>query len=331
MTSRELIRRVLERDRPPRVGLTYSAYEGRARVNDVAGLGPAADPSSPATGWQADGAGGETMVCEWGCLWRRLIGKTVGGEVIEPALKSWADLESYRLPTLDDPARYAHGERVREQQADRYLLGTLHGCAFNYARYLRGMGQYLLDCAAEPESIRRLNRLLCDLAMRQADVYAELGADGVFFCEDWGTEDRLLVSPAMWQHLFRPDFERLIDHVHRRGLTFWIHSCGYIKDIVPPLAELGADVLQLDQPELSGLEFLAEQPVTYWCPVDIQQVVPTGDQAAIEARARAMLRTLGGRGGGLIAKDYPDNASIGCQPLWQHWGYEVFRQEGVYA
>ena len=34
------------------------------------------------------------------------------------------------------------------------------------------------------------------------------------------------------------------------------------------------------------------------------------------------------RGGGFIGKDYPDNPSIGVDPLWQHWAYEVWVAEG---
>lgn len=333
MTSREIIRRVLERDHPPRIGLAFNEFEGQPRINDLASTGPAPDPEAPGHDWQPDGAGGEVRRDEWGLLWRRIPGRTTQGEVIEPPLKTWADLDTYRLPSLDNPARYEKCAQVREEHPDQYLLGHIVACAFNMARYLRRLEQYLLDCAAEPEQVKRLNRLINDLACRQIDLYAQAGADGVMFAEDWGTEDRLLVSPRMWDEIFRPDFERLLNHAHRQGLTVWMHSCGYIKDIIPRLADLGMDVLQLDQPELSGLEFLAEygDRLTYWCPVDIQKVLPTGNKRLIQSRAREMIRLLGGRGGGFIGGMYGDPKSIGVDPLWQHWAYEVFVAEGKYA
>lgn len=332
MTSREIIRRVLEYHRPERIGLTYSTYNSQPRINDCVGCGPASDPNSEATPWEDDGSGGETHVDEWGCLWRRLKGKTVGGEVQVAPIQTWEDLDAYQPPSLDDPARYQHLEEVRERHVDRYLLGSIAACAFNQARYLRRLEQYLLDCAESPEQVRRLNRMVNDLVLAQVEIYADLGADGVFFCEDWGTEDRLLVSPQMWDDLFAEGFQRLIERAHARGLTVWMHSCGYVKDIIPRLVDLGMDVLQFDQPELTGLDFLSEFSgrVTYWCPIDIQRILPTGDKTLIENRAREMLKKLGGRGGGFIAKDYPDNHSIGVDPLWQHWGYEVFVQEGRY-
>jgi hypothetical protein len=313
------------------MGLSFSDYQGQPRIKDTAGAGYAPDPAFADVTWQDDGQGGETLTDEWGLLWRRITGRSSRGEVIGAPLETWADLDSYRLPTLDDPARYEPAARAREEHPDQYLLGGIVGCSFNQARYLRRMDQYLLDCAAEPEQVRRLNRMVNDIAVAQVDIYADLGADGVFFCEDWGIEDRLLVSPRMWESLFRPDFERLIGRAHERGLTVWMHCCGYIRDIIPSLADLGMDVLQLDQPELSGLAFLADygDRLSYWCPVDIQKVLPRGNQAEIESRAREMFRVLGA-GGGFLGMDYGDDRSIGTQPLWQHWVYEVWRREGVY-
>jgi hypothetical protein len=331
VTSRDLIRRVLAHDHPARIGLTFSAFRGEARVCDTVGAGPSADPAFQEKRW-VDDEGGECWNDEWGCTWRRIPGKTLGGESIDAPLRTWADLDTYRLPSLDDPARYEAAARVFEQHPDHYRLGSISACSFNAARYLRRMETYLLDCAAQPEQVMQLNRLVSDLVLREVDRYAEIGADGVFFCEDWGTQDRLLVSPAMWRAMFRPDFGRLLTHAHARGLTVWMHSCGCIADIVPDLVDLGMDVLQFDQPDLHGIDHLAEfhDRVTFWCPVDIQKTLQSGRETTIRAKAREMVDRLG-RGGGLIAKDYPDDFSLGTDPLWQHWAYEEFLTVGTFA
>ena len=330
MTSREIIRRVLEFDSPPRIGFTYSDFDGQPRLRDTVGVGPAADPSFEERRW-LDDEGGEQWTDEWGCTWRRIVGRTKGGEVVDPPIKTWDDLETYRPATLDDPSRYERGPEVREKYPDKYMLGSLPGCCFNRARYLRGFGQYLEDCAAEPEQVRRLNQTISDIVIAQVDIYAEIGCDAVFYCEDWGTQDRLLVSPSMWDEMFRWTFERLLSHAHKRGLRVWMHSCGCMTDIVAPLVEMGMDLFQFDQPEVHGLDYLAQYhgQVTFWFPVDIQKILPTGDERLIRARAREMVEKLG-RGGGLIVKDYGDNHSIGVDPLWQHWGYEAFLEHGVF-
>lgn len=332
MTGREIIQRVLSFDVPERIGMTYSGYNDEARLHDTAGVGPSPDPNFEAKRWDDD-HGGECHNDEWGCVWRRLKDKTLGGEVIDPPIKTWDDLDTYKLPTFDDPTRYEKAAQACEQIKDKYILGSLPGCCFNAARYLRKLENYLYDCAADPDNVNRLNRMVSDLILRQVDIYADIGVDGVSYCEDWGTQKRLLVSPKMWDELFKWTFERLVSHAHAKGLTVWMHSCGYVRDIIPPLIDIGMDLFQFDQPELHDLDWLAQFSgrVTYWFPIDIQKTLQTGDEETIRARAREMVRKLGAKGGGFIAKDYPDNHSIGTDALWQHWGYEEFLEVGRYA
>lgn len=330
MTAREIIRRVLEFDRPPRIGFSYSNFEGKTRLHDVASCGPAPSPDFDENR-REDGIGGELWEDEWGCTWRRLIERTTGGEVVKPAISSRADLERYTPPDLDNPARYEHCYQIRETHQDRYLLGGITGACFNRARYLPTLGTYLEWCAGDPDLVNDINRMVSDIVIAQVDIYAQVGCDGVTFAEDWGTQERLLVSPRMWERMFKWTFERLIERAHGHGMTVWMHSCGYVCDIVGPLVELGMDVFQFDQPELHGIDNLAQYhgQATFWCPVDIQKILPTGDEELIRSRAREMVDKLG-RGGGFIAKDYGDNTSIGVDPLWQHWGYEEFKRVGVF-
>ncbi|HOS92877.1 MAG TPA: hypothetical protein PLQ54_06160, partial [Armatimonadota bacterium] len=113
--------------------------------------------------------------------------------------------------------------------------------------------------------------------------------------------------------------------------TVWMHSCGYVRDIIPDLVGIGVDVFQFDQPDLHTIDFLAQfaDRATFWCPVDIQTTLQSGDEGTIKAKAREMVEKLG-RGGGFIAKDYGDNFSIGVDPLWQHWAYEAFVEAGTF-
>ncbi|MFW6156938.1 MAG: uroporphyrinogen decarboxylase family protein [Armatimonadota bacterium] len=330
MTPREIIRRVIEHDNPPRIGFRFSDYRGRSRLHDMASCGPAGNPDFDPNR-REDGRGGELWEDEWGCTWRRLIDWTKGGEVVEPAISSREDLENYEPPDLDNPARYERCARVVEEHSDRYLLGSITGCCFNRARYLPTFPTYLEWCASDPDLVNDINQMVSDIVIAQVDIYADLGFDGVMYCEDWGTQDRLLVSPPMWERMFRWTFERLLERAHGHGMTVWMHSCGYVKDIIPPLVELGMDVFQFDQQEVHGLDFLGEYSdrTTFWCPVDIQKVMPTGDRELIQSRACEMVEKLG-QNGGFIAKNYGDPASIVVEPEWQQWAYEAFKDCGVF-
>ena len=68
--------------------------------------------------------------------------------------------------------------------------------------------------------------------------------------------------------------------------------------------------------------------MTFWCPVDIQQVLPTGDEEKIEAFAREMVEKLGAFGGGFIAAAYGNIASIGVRREWQEAACRAFVRHG---
>jgi hypothetical protein len=330
MTSREIIRRVVAFDQPPRIGFAFSAHQGEPRRNDFHGGGPAPDPNFREEEWKE----GDYLCTrdEWGNVWAK-VDPRHSGEVIRGVIQSWEDLDRYTPPPLDDPARYAHLQESWTSSPDHYRLGGIPGCAFNVTRYMRGFEQFLLDCAAEPKQVRRLNDLVVDLVSRIVDIYAEVGADGLFFCEDWGTQDMLLMSPDMWRRLFLPGFERLISHAHEHGLTVWMHSCGYVWEIIPDLIAVGLDALQLDQQQNYPVERLAEHfagRITFWCPVDIQKVQQTQHKPTIQAYAKCMRHLLGDQGGGFVCKDYGDWRALGITEDEQQWAYEAFLEVAKY-
>ncbi len=90
---------------------------------------------------------------------------------------------------------------------------------------------------------------------------------------------------------------------------------------------------RFDQPDLHGLDTLASHQergrITFWCPVDIQRTLQTGDEAIIRAKAREMLDKLWQGRGGFIAGYYSDNVSIGLDPAVQQYACDEFRKRGV--
>ncbi|MBM3493456.1 MAG: hypothetical protein FJX72_03910, partial [Armatimonadetes bacterium] len=208
-----------------------------------------------------------------------------------------------------------------------YRVGFLPGFPFAICRYLRKMEVYFQDLVWERANVDRLHARVTDLLEAVIERWAEAGADGIMFCEDWGVQNRLLISPRMWRQVFRPLFARLCGAARSRGMDVIMHSCGYVWDILDDLAECGVSAMQFDQPSIYGLERLSGKlranGMALHAPVDIQQTMPTGDRKRIEEEARSMVELFGGA---FIAKDYGDLHGIGVQPEWDGWAYEVFAE-----
>jgi hypothetical protein len=65
--------------------------------------------------------------------------------------------------------------------------------------------------------------------------------------DDYGTQDRMFMSPKAWRELLKPHLKRVCDAVHSRGVIYEHHSCGYIAPIIPDMIELGIDAVDYIQ------------------------------------------------------------------------------------
>ena len=323
MTPREIVRRTLEFGGPARVARSFDG-------SDFKGAGCKA--RTRATDWQALGDGRWQRTDEWGNTWSR-IDPTSKGEVVRGVLENLSDLDGYTFPDYTHAEDYAEVVQLRVEHGDHWLIGHMPGFAFNIARKMRKLDQYLMDLVTEPDWISTLHDRIDVMLADMIRNFAGAGADSVMFPEDWGTQTQTLISPELWHQEFQPRFATLCGLAHDLGLRVFMHSCGQIRAIVPGLIDAGIDVLQFDQPDLHGIDTLAayqqDSRITFWCPVDIQQVLPRGDERVIRDKARQMLDELWRGRGGFIAGYYGDNVSIGIDPAWQDSACDEFVCSGV--
>ncbi|NOZ21077.1 MAG: hypothetical protein GXP25_08300 [Planctomycetes bacterium] len=292
MTPREIIQKVIHFEGPERIGMTF----GGGRMCDTVHGG-----ITPPPGWsdrRHTEGNMEIWWDEWGNSWHRIVGMSKGGEIREPVLKDWKQLDDLTLPDFADPARYEKAKEGFAAHPDRYRMGGLPGFPFGIMRYMRKMEIFLEDVLLHRDEVEELQRRVIAVIKDAIRNQAKAGADAVFFCEDWGTQERLLVSPRLWCDLFKPGFAELVGEAKANGLEVWMHSCGCVTEIIPELIEVGIKVLQFDQPDLHSVEEMGRNfggKVTFWCPVDIQRTLQTGDRDAIRAGANDRLPRLARR------------------------------------
>ncbi len=323
MTPREIVQRTLDFEGPERVARSFGD-------SDFVGAGHAV--RTRATSWQEAGGVRWERTDEWGNQWGR-VDATSKGEVVRGVLDDLQAAKSYEFPDFSRPDDYEPARQRRAAHPDHWLTGSLPGFAFNIARKLRRLDNYLIDLLDAPDEIHALHDRIDNLLADMIRNFATAGADGVMFAEDWGTQAELMISPELWRREFGPRFERLCGIAHDTGLRVFMHSCGQISAIIPDLLAAGIDLLQFDQPELHGLDTLAsyqqQRRVTFWRPVDIQTTLQSGDERLIRSRASEMLDKLWQGRGGFVAGYYGDNPSIGLEPRWQEAACDEFVRHGM--
>jgi len=301
MTPREIVRRTVRFEGADRIPY-YLPSEYGSDIYEV-NMNPSPDVR-PGTG-----------VDEWGCVWEN-IGICCLGEVKEHPLKDWADWDRLPKPDIRDPRRWAGIENARRAAGDKFLIGF--GISlYERVHFLRGLENAWVDIIAAPGELERLIDLLVEMNLYAIERYAHAGVDGLLFCDDWGLQNRFMISPDSWRRIWKPRYARVYQAAHAAGLSTWLHSCGHITEVLDDLIECGLDVIQMDQQENMGLEDLGERfggRITFWCPVDIQTVMVHGSLDEIRDYCGRLVRVLGRPNGGFIAKYYPDPVGAGHRP-----------------
>ncbi|WP_304944142.1 uroporphyrinogen decarboxylase family protein [Vallitalea guaymasensis] len=333
MNSKQIIKDVIEFNSPKRIGMDFNKphQDDIACISVTKLINPLYEHQKE-WGYYEEALReipdfqGEVRRDPYGNIYGRLEEKTKG-ECIKGALQEgWEYLDTYELPKYNE----AYEEEVKSiisKNEDKYLLGTLSVAVFSTIRDLRKIDNLLMDVILEKDNVIKVLKKIEKLLLELIDKAGVLGFDGVIVYDDWGTQTALLINPVLWRELFKPIYARIVKEAHDKGLHFFVHSCGYVYDIIEDFIEIGVDVLQFDQPELVGINKLSDKfggRVTFWSPVDIQKVMATGDKEYIQRSAEKMMTEFGSYGGGFIAKDYPTWEDIDVKEEWAQWARDVF-------
>ena len=318
MNSKEIIHANLERRNPGRPGLTFN----NNRVHDMIFGGPGSPKGYTPQRW-VEGQY-EYYDDMWGNLWARMTDGCAAGEICKPAIEDWAQLKNYQAPQYDFEAMVNAFREGFAQGEDKFRMAGMPGWVFAASRYLRKMEIYLMDMLLYPEELKQLHEKVAGVMEHTIQAAGKAGAEGIMFCEDMGTQNGLLFSPALWQEYFGDLYRRLFGIAHEHGMKVFMHSCGQNRQILEPLLRAGVDCFQFDQPTVYDMADLAQLLKKYkaalWSPIDIQKIMPTGDRRIIENGVDDMFKHFEG---GLILKNYGDLKGIGVKEEWDDWAYQA--------
>ena len=301
MTPREIVIRTIRFQGAERMPYTLPDAYG----NDIAGIGISPSPDRrPPVGRD-----------EWGAVWHN-IGVSSLGEVQEAPLKRWEDFDQLAIPDIHRADRWEKLEGARDRAGDKFLLAS--GISiYERVHFIRGLENTWMDIHDAPDQLGKLIDILVVMNLGAIEKFAAAGADGFIFCDDWGLQNRLMIDPDDWRRIWKSRYARIYAAAHKAGLLTFLHSCGYIVDILDDLIDIGLDVIQMDQQENMGLDLLGERfggRITFWNPVDIQYTMAHGSLDDIRAYCRKMKTALGRPEGGFVAKWYGDPKGAGHRP-----------------
>jgi uroporphyrinogen decarboxylase len=245
-------------------------------------------------------------VDEWGCEWDTLNNTILSsfGQVKGHPLKSLVNYEEYKFPDPLAAGRFRAIIDTILKYPDKYIIAGIGLSGFNRMTFIRGMEEFLLDLYAERNKVMNF---IDDVFTWESEVISQIikmdKVDAVAFADDWGTQNALMISPGLWKSLFKPWYEKQFGLVRSAGKDVLFHSCGKINDIISDLIGMGANILNLNQPKLIGIDWLADSfggKACFMCPVDMQTTMISGSSKDIRLEAKYLVKRLGAFSGGFI-------------------------------
>lgn len=224
------------------------------------------------------------------------------------------DIEAYPWPDMDDPTRVAHirSEAARLAAEDRYAIMATPWLLFPLERAfaMQGMDTFLANMAMEPEFAEALLRRHGDLCKRlMGHVLDELGddVDIVKIGDDLGTEQSVLMSPAMYRRMLKPVHADLIAFIRSKTKArVFFHTDGDVFDLADDLVEIGVDILNPIQAtgrmgDFAALKQRHGAHLAFCGAIDTQRILPRGTPDEVRAEVRRVIELLGPRGGYLLS------------------------------
>lgn len=310
MRSKGLVRRAIEFGSPAR--LPFWQHDVAEAPDDVWDIW---EMDRAQAGWFFDQAGPD----DWGCLWGVTEVKNMG-QVVGHPLADASALRTYRPPNPRNPYYYERLGPLLEEAGDRYVVVTCHFNLVERLHMLRGFAQAMEDLYLEPQLVERILDMVLHFKLEQLDELARRfgsAVNGIFLTDDWGTQQGTFIRLELFERFFAPRYRQLFDAIHAQGWHVFFHSCGRINDFVPRLIELGADVLNMQQPRAYGLVEFGEQfkgKVCFLTTCDIQATLPRGSEAAVREEARLLVERWSVPQGGFIVFNYGDPAALAVPP-----------------
>ena len=307
MDRREIVRRAIEFGTPPR--LPFWQHVIADVPDDVCDCW---EMDRAKRGWFFDNAAED----DWGCGWAVTTKKNMG-QVVRHPLEDWAKLDSYQPPNPRDPFYFARLEDTIGQAAGRYVVLSCHFNLIERLHMLHGFPQTLTDFYYEPAKIEKVLDMILEFKLGLFDeLHRRFDGriDGLFCTDDWASQRGTFISGRMFEDFFLQRYRVLIEAAHTHGWHFILHSCGKVNAFVPYFIEMGADVLNLEQPRAYGIEELGRQyagKVCFLTTADIQATMPTGDLDKIRAEVRELVECWSTPKGGFVVFNYGFDEAIG--------------------
>ncbi|MCG3178962.1 MAG: hypothetical protein BIFFINMI_01292 [Phycisphaerae bacterium] len=307
MTRREVVIEALSFRRPPYVPWAWGPTEacaGRLKAHlgtdNLAGFLDSHMHSVNSDIGRFERAGEDLVRDSYGVVWDRSVDRDIGVPVRRP-LDQPERLADYEWP---DPQRLGWLDGIDAALArrpDRFSRYSVGFSLFERAWSMRGMAELLMDMVERPEFVEELLDAIVEHNLRQIHGALRSDVDAIYFGDDYGMQNGLIMGIGHWRHFIKPRLARMFAPVRDAGRFVFLHSCGCVTSLFDDLVEIGLNCFNPFQPEVMNVAAIKRRyhgRLAFHGGMSIQRTLPFGTRDEVRAEAARLIEL--GRDGGYI-------------------------------
>ena len=190
----------------------------------------------------------------WGVKWQNM-GPNPGrdGSTVAAGFTLFEDMEEWKehvhfpdysnVPIaniINAMRRVSHYDPEQHLGQVTFLSGQ-----FERLHHMIGFENALASFYEYPDEVHEYMEAFCEYRLNQIDlVWDAVHPVIIGMQDDWGQNNNMFFSPDIWREFIRANEERYIEKIHGYGMKYMHHSCGYIRQIIPDLCEIGVDIIE---------------------------------------------------------------------------------------
>ena len=144
------------------------------------------------------------------------------------------------------------------KNADKLVFTGTWSCFYHIVADLFGMENYFVKMYTNPMIVEAVTERVADYFVAANERFyagmGDLGADVMFFGNDFGTQLDLQISPECFRRFVLPATKKILATGKKYGKKIMLHSCGSIWRVIPDLIDAGVDALHPIQAGAAGMD-----------------------------------------------------------------------------
>jgi len=225
-------------------------------------------------------------------------------EVVEYPLahaQTKADIDAYNFPDINAPGRFLDAEAlVNKYKEDYVVIGDIEVTVFSLAHQLVGMEKLLLDMMMEAEYVMPLFEACAAFQTQIGLKLVELGVDAIWYGDDFGTQQSLILDPHAFRNQLKPIYTRMNEQFKETNpdIIPILHCDGAVAPLLQDISEMGFEVFNPVQPDVPGhepqdLKDNFGNLFSFWGAIDQQDLLPNGSDEELEKDIKNKIAVLG--------------------------------------